>query len=205
MYVARLSADDTELVQGGVRLAYPALGAGLVAGYDATRYWIDSLGALARGATSAAPLSLSLRVELDVRGTLSACIAVLAEAGNEDAVRRWLAGYTRLERVAPESSALPSTREEFDALFAEPADSRGSWLVTRTSAPDYRRNDLWVACDVQLLPRLGTLLLEARQLGHPAVAQFNLTRFEPTEDQVREARRNVVRLRDSGRAPEQLI
>jgi hypothetical protein len=205
MYIARLTAGETQLVQGGVQLAYPRIGPGAIAGYNANDYWLDSLRALARGATSAAPISLSLRVRLDTRGRLYSCIGALAEATSEDALRRWLAGYTRLERVAADSSALPADRDAFDALFAEPDEGKGAWRVARTSAPDYRRNDLWVACDFQIFAILGELLLEARQLGHPVIAQVNLTSFSAPPDHVREARRNVVRLRDSGRAPDALL
>lgn len=205
MYLARLSDGDTELVQGGVRLSYPAPAATRIAGYGSSDYWFDSLRALARGATSVAPLSLSLRVRLSERGHLSACIGVLAEGAREPVIRRWLAGYTRLERVVSDSSSLPVSREDFDGLFGVGDAPNDALRVARVSAPDYRRQDLWVACDFQLLPHLGDLLLEARQLGHPLVAQINLTNFAASEDQVREARRNVVRLGESGRAPAGLL
>jgi len=205
VYLAQLSAGDADLVQGGVRLSYPAPRVSRAAGYDPVDYWIDALRALARGATSVAPLSLSLRVRQGEHGDLTACIGVLAEAAHEDAMRRWLAGYTRLERVVAESSALPVAREEFDGMFGVSDAPGESWRIARTSAPDYRRNDLWVACDFHLLPHLGDLLLEGRQLGHAVVAQLNLTSFTATEDHVREARRNALRLRESGRAPAALI
>lgn len=207
MYLARLSAGNAELVQGAVQLSYPAprgsRGAGEAggAGYESLDYWVDTLHALARGATSAAPISLSLRVRLDERGSLTSCIGILADAAHEDALRRWLAGYTRLERVVADSSVLPVAREAFDEMFGLAGAPNETLRIARTSAPDYKRHDLWVACDFHLLPHLGELLLEARQLGHAVVAQVNLTNFSATEDHVREAHRNALRLRESGRAP----
>lgn len=205
MYLARLSDGDTELVQGGVRLSYPAPPATRIAGYGSEEYWFDSLRALARGAASVAPLSLSLRVRLSARGQLSACIGVLAEGAREPRIRRWLAGYTRLERVVSDSSTLPVSRSDFDGLFGLTEAPNDSLCVARVSAPDYQRQDLWVACDFQLFPHLGDLLLEARQLGHPVVAQINLTNFAASEDHVRDALRNAVRLAESGRAPAGLL
>lgn len=119
-------------------------------------------------------------------------------AAREAAVRRWLAGFTRLERLVPESSDLPGSRAVYDALFATDGTD---WRVARTSAPDYRRNDIWVACDFRLLPHLGEILLEARQLGHDVLVQLNVTSYEPSDDDARGARRNALRLANSGRAP----
>lgn len=205
MYLARLTAGASDLVQGGVRLSYPAPRASRGAAYEPLDYWIDTLRALARGSTSVAPLSLSLRVRLSERGSLTAYIAALADAAHEDAMRRWLAGYTRLERVAAESSVLPVAREEFDTMFGVSDMPDESWRIARTSAPDYRRNDSWVASDFHLLPHLADLLLEGRQLGHAVMAQLNLTSFAATAQNVREARRNALRLRESGRAPAGLL
>jgi hypothetical protein len=202
MYLSRLSDGSVDLVQGAVQLRYPAPAASRTAGYGTLDYWLDSLRALARGAASLAPLSLSLRIRLDAEGSLRACLTSLAEAHHEAAVRRWLAGYTRLERLIPESSDLPAAREAFDALLAIDG---AEWRIARTSAPDYRRNDIWVACNFRLLPHLGDLLLEARQLGHPVLAQLNVASYEPSDDHAREARRNVVRLGSSGRAPATLM
>ena len=117
---------------------------------------------------------------------------MLAEGAREPVIRRWLAGYTRLERVVSDSSTLPVSRSDFDELFGLPEAPNDTLCVARVSAPEYRRQDLWVACDFQLLPHLGDLLLEARQLGHPVVAQINLTNFAASEDHVREALRNAV-------------
>ncbi|MGQ0537691.1 MAG: hypothetical protein ACT4R6_01985, partial [Gemmatimonadaceae bacterium] len=205
MYLARLSDGVATLVQGAVRLTYPAAPASRDAGYLPSDYWQDSLRALARGAVSTAPRTLSLRMRLSREGALDARLFVLGEAEHASALRRWLAGYTRLGRVVADSVFLPLVREDFDALGALSDAPNEEISVARVSAPDYRRQDLWVACDVRLLPMLGDLLLEARQLGFPLIAQINLAPFAATDEQVRQARRNARLLGETGRAPAALL
>jgi hypothetical protein len=195
MYLASLDDGNSRYLQACARIAHPAEPLA-----RSSQHWRETLTAVSRAIEAVPPASVTMRVALDATGALSVHVAVLARAEHEATLRRWCGGLTRLERLARGAVEFSATREGFDAALGVLPPR-----ACRVSAPPYRERGAWVACDVHMIDTLGPLLIEALGLGFRLVFQANALPVAPSRDVVREARRNLLALRELPGVPAELV
>jgi hypothetical protein len=133
-------------------------------------------------------------------GNLSYRLLVSAPLAFEVELRSYLASLTRLDNVVEGSVGLPVTRQQHDQLT-------GSFprRQYRVQTDQFFVDDVYLACDFQVWPRLNGLLAEARVLGYRLGYQINLRQWSATPDVRRLARKNLVELRNLRGVPGSIV
>jgi TIR domain len=182
MYLARLALDDRTLAQGMVFVP------GLEDRSDARfAQWRDSYEQLVGNVYAAEAEGASLRAVYHPGvGTTQALVVATAD-GRSEPLRRFLAPFTRLGTILPESVQLPLTMEQYDAV----ADDFPP-LRCMTAAPGFEAGGAWFACDFRVAPYLETLLREADAYGYRLGYQMNVRPVPPSPDAMRIALRNAL-------------
>lgn len=182
MYLARLALDDHTLAQGMVFVP------GLEDRADARfAQWRDSYRQLVGHLYAAEAEAASLRVVYHPGVGTTQALVVAAANGRSERLRRFLAPFTRLDTILPESARLPLTMEQYDAVAADFPPLRCT-----TAAPGFEAGGAWFACDFRVAPQLETLLSEADAYGYRLGYQINVRPVRPSPDAMRIALRNAL-------------
>jgi hypothetical protein len=192
MYLANYEGQVGHYLEGGVRLtALPP---------PTETAWWNALGSLARFHESVEGGAYAFRVILRRKGRLEGAFFALAPETQEVALRRWLAGFTRLDAIAGNSIALPTTRAGHDSLAADFPPFRASLTF-----PPFQQSQAWFACDFRAGPLLNDLLLEAARMGYEMGWQVHVQPMVPRPEWLRQGRKNLLRVREFPGAPQALI
>ena len=182
MYLARLALDHRMLAEGMVFVP------GLEDRADARfAQWRDSYRQLVGNLYAAEAEGASLRVVYHPGvGTTQALVVATPDA-RSGRLRRFLAPFTRLETILPESAQLPLTMEQYDAVAGDFPPLRCT-----TAAPRFEAGGAWFACDFRVAPQLETLLREADAYGYRLGYQINVRPVRSNPDAMRGALRNAL-------------
>lgn len=182
MYLARLALDDRQLAQGMVFVP------GLEDRADARFVqWRDAYRQLVGHLYAAEADGASLRVVYHPgRGTTQSLV-VAAANGRSEPLRRFLAPFTRLQTILPESAQLPLTMEQYDAVAGDFPPLRCT-----AAAAGFEAGGAWFASDFRVAPQLDTLLSEADAYGYRLGYQINVRPVRPSPDAMRVALRNAL-------------
>ena len=188
MYLARFELGAARIVQGCVRVPWlPPLADGQ---RDA---WWREFDRVARGAASVPAGVFAMRLLAGDAGRNGAPERLLFSACPDVAepeLRRHLAGFTRLEYVVDGSVQLPRDRAAYDEWA-----SAFPRLQCRVGSGGFQVADAWFACDFRVFPLLDELLDQADALGHRVGYQAVLTPLSVEPHRLRDARKNVLRVR----------
>lgn len=122
-----------------------------------------------------------------------------APAHSEANLRRLLALFLRLDLQIDNSVWLGDSRSEHDR-HVEAFPSRRCQL----SVPHYSAGDAWLSCDFSLLGRMSALLTEAALRGYEFSYHVNFEPLVYSPNNIREASRNLLRLRGNQGVPASL-
>lgn|GEM_PF-4129618 len=195
MYLAEFEGESGRMLQGCVRL--PSLPP--VAQRVADEWWAEFRRLVESGGV-VAQCAAALRVRLNAEGALERLLFTTAPAAHEEELRRYLASFTRLDKLVEGSTELPLTRARYDELTA--AVPR---LRCRVAALGFGAGDIWFACNFRVAPHLDALLTEADLLGHQLCYQAHLWPFACDVACVRAARKNALRVRGLPGVPEAVV
>ncbi len=140
---------------------------------------------------SAVAGDVALRVSLTGGGLLDRVHIVSAPGRHEEALRRYLASFTRLDLTADSSTRTPASREEYDAIVDDVPR-----FQCRARVSGFRRGDVWFANNFRIGPLLDGLVAEADTLGFRMTYQVNVNRGAIAAGRVGDARKNALRVRD---------
>src|SRR5579859_3058539 len=141
MYLAKYEGPVGQFLEGSVRLS--------AFRPPAETFWWNTLGGLVGSYESVAGGACAFRVVLRESGRLDGAFFALAPETQEFPLRRWLAGFTRLDAIASDSIVLSTSRAEHDALAADFPRCR-----TSLTLPPFGGPETWFACDFRAGPLL---------------------------------------------------
>lgn len=182
MYLANYEGSSGSFQEGCVHLAgFPP---------PADAEWWSALSKLGGFYESLSGGSCAFRVVLSKQKRLEGAFFALAPSEQERPLRRWLAGFTRLDAIVSHSITLPRSAAEHDSVANGFPRLRCSLTM-----PAFRLSDAWFACDFRAGLILNDLLEEAVRLGHGLGWQIHIHPLVPSADWLRQAAKNLLRLR----------
>lgn len=193
MYLASFSNSTQDWKQGGVRLAVSR-----VAGALDGQAWWSCLKGLVELGSSLREMAPSMRVRCETR-TLTVTHLWSTSPSREADLRRFLAGYARLERYVRDSIVLPSNSDQFDQITGPLPRWCSPVLPQR-----FVHADTWLALDVRVHPFLDELMRGAVQLGHDLTYHCNVEPAEADPEQLRRVLKNAARARSLPGIPAEL-
>lgn len=194
MYLARFEGEEGCLVGAVIRIRPPAPEVP-----QASRWW-STFGSVVGAVWRVRPLGLALRVAARADGSLIHQLHVLAPEGEAPALRHWVGCLTRLDRAASDSVLIALDRAQHDTMAADFPRRRA-----RVSAPAFRVDRAWVACDFRVFPSLGRLLELARAVKIEIGVQVNLAPVDLAREIRREIKANMLALSHLAGIPEGLL
>lgn len=184
MYLARLGSGAEAWVQAAVAIGGPPRRA------DGDAFW-DEISRRLSAAALVPRSTVARRIILDTGGRLRQTFILTAPAEHEGAIRRVVAGLTRLERAAGGSVALSQGREEHDRWMEPPGRLRYC-----PTAEGFFVQGVPLACDFRVAGVLDDLLVDASLGGYTLVYQVHVRAAEIDLEDLRAARRNALALHD---------
>jgi len=193
MYFARYDNGRSKVAQAAVSL--PAL----VLETAGRQRWSELLRLAAEQTLAAPGVDFSVRFTVQNR-RLDRLLLLTAGEDREDDLTALCAGFLRPASVVEESVVVPASRDQHDELLAgfpavaawirnEPIEHRGCELVS----------------DFRLAGSLDSLLLAALDRGETLAVQFNVCRHAADAEDLRAARKNLVRLEHERGLPPVLV
>jgi TIR domain len=183
MYIARYEIGEDTWLQAVVDIPR-AYGGDL----QADR-WSATLKSIVHDLLSRPEFRPSYRVSFD-NHVVDRTFFLSAPAHSEANLRRLLALFLRLDLQIDNSVWLGDSRSEHDRHVEAFPSCR-----CHLSVPHYSAGDAWLACDFSLLGRMSALLTEAALRGYEFSYHVNLEPLVYSPNNIREASRNLLRLR----------
>src|SRR4051812_21413962 len=183
MYVARFESDAGNWVQ-----AIACLPAIAPAARRAAEWW-EEIPHHLRGAARIPGATVLRRISIDRERRLRQVVGITAPAEHEGAVRRVMAGLTRLERLIGGTVEAPVRAEDHDTALSTVPPLRFS-----PQAETFAMGGLAIACDFRIAPILDDLLADACLHGQELSYQMHLRNAEPDREVLRAARRQALNL-----------
>jgi len=194
VYLANYQGPDGPLMQGVVCLPGEP---GAVAPWNAE--WHEMLSTVLVIPEDIPDVRVAIRVVAS-GARLARYVLLLSPAAHEDRLRRHMAAFTRLERIAGDSVLLAQSRDEHDEWLADFPGFR-----CLTNADDYEVSSPWLCCPFRVLGCAVDLIVRGHALGYEIGYQANVVSGQPGSGAVRESRRNLVRVELQERVPEPVV
>ena len=191
MYLRKLIVDEQPCVQAYVHLAH--LG-------TSSRWWqeFDARVAAWRGLN---PVGASLRLRFATDGAVSETMTIVAPAGQENLLRRYVAAFAWLEGIEATDVMFPRDQSEADRLEHDFPSAWAELLPVPLSLP----TNLWLLDTTRLASTLGTLAAESQALGLSWSYQVNFRAFSFGSELRRTLGRNIIELRSQRGIPSALV
>ena len=183
MYIARYEIEGDPWLQAVVDIPHAYLG---TSGADR---WSGTLKSIVQGLLSRTEFRPSYRMSFG-NNNVARTLFLTAPAHSEADLRRLLASFTRLNLRIEDSVWLGDTRSEHDR-HVEAFPTRRCQL----SVPQYCAGDAWLACDFNIRQKITPLVTEAALRGYEFSYHVNFEPLTYSPEHVREASRNLLRLR----------
>jgi len=195
MYLARFDAEGMMLAQGAVAVQGDPgndAGAGL---------WSAQLDSLADALKTLAYQCLAVRLQASPEGKFQRLVAVTVTADHTDTLCTWIASFTRFDRVVDGAVIIPADRVQFDALLGAVSRLSSCLLPEALQTAE----GAWLAVPSRIQPFLADLFEEASLFGHELTYQAHLIPSEGKVEDLRSARKNLLRLEHTAGIPRVLL
>lgn len=183
MYTARYSDGQTAIVQ-------MALGFGVVVfdAVDDSSSWAANYRQAMAALIAAPGVDFAFRISVKDR-CLKRDLFLMTSAAREENLQALAGSFLRLNALVDDSVKLCSDQNQHDEL-AGSFPKLHCWV--RNAA--YPHNDCQLICDFRLFPLLERLFDVALQRSWDVSVQFNVRRYQPTAEDTRSLRKNLVRI-----------
>lgn len=194
MYTARYSDGQSTIIQKalsfGVVVFEPA---------DDLSSWSANYRRAMDTLISAPGVDFAFRISLKEK-CLKRELFIMTSEAREENVQALAGSFLRLNALVDESARVCLEKNQHD-------EAAGSFPKIRywVRNASHRYNDCQLMCDFRILPLLDRLFDIALQRGWDLAAQFNVRRYQPTDEDVRSIRKNMVRVDSESGLPHRLI
>ncbi len=194
MYTARYSDGQTAIVQTALRFGVVVFDSADDSGSWGTHYRkaIDAL-------ISTPGVDFAFRISL-IEKCLKRELFIMTSEAREEHLQALAGNFLRLNALVDESVKLSLDQNHHDEL-AGSFPKLHCWV--RNAAYPY--NDCQLICDFRLFPLLERLFDVALQRGWDLSVQFNVRRYQPTAEDARALRKNLVQIDSESGLPHRLI
>lgn len=193
MYTARYNDGQTAIVQTALRFGVVVFDSAEDASSWSAHY-CKAMDALIW--TSA--LDFAFRISLSEKRLQRELIIMTSDA-REEHLQALAAGFLRLNALVDDSVELCVDQEQHDEL-AGSFPKLHCWV--RNAA--FAHNDCQLICDFRLFPLLDRFFDLALQRGWDVSVQFNVHRYQPTAEDTRSLRKNLVHIEAENCLPARL-
>jgi uncharacterized protein DUF4145 len=194
MYVARYGDGSEQYSQ--VLLRFPVV---LFEPFDKPQRWLHCLRSAVEHLLTAPDVDFAFRIGLRGR-RLERALLLIVPTLREDELSALTAPFLQSNRIADNSVDFCLTRHEYDELLqAFPPCRAGVRNET------YRLGEQEVVCDFQIGRSLAEFLSLALQRDWDFAVQINAHRFQPSPDDLRAIRKNLIRLETESGVPKTVL
>ncbi len=194
MYTARYSDGQSTIIQKALSFGVVVFEPG-----DDLSGWSASYRRAMDTIIAAPGVDFAFRISLKEK-CLKRELFVMTSERREEHVEALAGSFLRLNALVDESAKVCLEKNQHDELAGYFPKLR-YWV--RNVAHPY--NDCHLMCDFRILPLLDRLFDVALQRGWDLAVQFNVRRYQLTDEDVRSIRKNLVHINSESGLPHRLI